>query len=194
MKLEIKHQESYSRGELLLRTLFGFIYIAVPHLFLLVFVSLWGSILSFVAFWVVLFTGKYPESFFEFQVKLLRWNLRVNARLYNLSDGYPSFGLSGTDDNTSFDMDYPESLSRGTLILRILLGYFYVIIPHGFVLFFRLIGVMVLQFLAWWVVLFTGSYPQSWHEFNVGTIRWSYRVNVYMSFMTDTYPPFSGKP
>ncbi|MEO1256412.1 MAG: DUF4389 domain-containing protein, partial [Bacteroidota bacterium] len=89
---------------------------------------------------------------------------------------------------------YPERLSRGTLILRALFGVIYVILPHGFLLFFRTIASSVLQFLAWWVVLFTAEYPQSWHEFNVGTLRWTLRVNVYMAFMTDEYPPFSGKP
>ncbi|SNT29074.1 protein of unknown function [Ekhidna lutea] len=194
MNLEIKYQERYSRGELLLRTIFGTIYIAIPHIFLLFFVSLWGMILSFISFWIILFTGKYPQSFFEFQEGLYRWNLRVNARLYNLSDGYPSFGIGGTDDLTTLEIPYPERLSRGILLLRFFLGGIYVILPHGFVLIFRTIATLVLQFLAWWVVLFTGNYPQSWHEFNVGTLRWATRVNVYMSNMTDDYPPFSGKP
>ena len=66
MKIDIKHQERYSRGELLLRSIFGAIYIAFPHLFLLIFVSLWGAILSFISWWIVLFTGEYPQSFFEF--------------------------------------------------------------------------------------------------------------------------------
>ena len=194
MKIEIKHQESYSRGELLLRTIFGAIYIVLPHIFLLIFVSIWGAILSFVSFWIILFTGRYPQSFFEFQEKLYRWNLRVSARMYNLSDGYPAFGIDGTDDFTTLQIEYPDRLSRGTLLIRAFFGGIYVILPHGFLLMFRMIATMVLQFLAWWVVLFTGSYPQSWHEFNVGTIRWSYRVNIYMSFMTDDYPPFSGTP
>jgi len=47
--------------------------------------------------------------------------------------------------------------------------------------------------IAWWVVLFTGQYPKGWHEFNVGTLRWSTRINMYMAFMTDDYPPFTGK-
>jgi hypothetical protein len=48
-------------------------------------------------------------------------------------------------------------------------------------------------FIAWWVVLFTGKYPETWHAFNVGTFRWITRVQLYMGFMTDEYPPFSGK-
>lgn len=194
MKIDIKYQDRYSRGELLLRSLFGGIYIVLPHLFILIFVSLWGAILSFISWWIVLFTAKYPQSFFEFQEGLYRWNLRLNARLNNLSDGYPPFGIDAKDDYVTLEIPYPERLSRGVLLLRLLFGGIYVILPHGFLLIFRTIASLVLQFLAWWVVLFTASYPQSWHEFNVGTIRWSMRVNIYMSFMTDDYPPFSGKP
>ncbi len=194
MKIDIKYQDRYSRGELLLRSLFGGIYIVLPHLFILIFVSLWGAILSFISWWIVLFTAKYPQSFFEFQEGLYRWNLRLNARLNNLSDGYPPFGIDAKDEYVTLEIPYPERLSRGVLLLRLLFGGIYVILPHGFLLIFRTIASLVLQFLAWWVVLFTASYPQSWHEFNVGTIRWSMRVNIYMSFMTDDYPPFSGKP
>lgn len=193
MKLSIKYQESYSRGELLLRSLFGIIYIVIPHFFLLIFVGIWGAILQFIAWWVILFTGRYPQSFFEFQVALMRWNIRLNARLLNLTDGYPSFGPSGTDENTSLEVEYPESLSRATLLIRTFFGVIYVLIPHGFILYFRTLWGMILTFLAFWAVLFTGRYPESWHQFNVNTLRWSTRVSLYMNAMTDTYPPFTGK-
>src|SRR5690606_19685506 len=98
MILEITNQEQYSRGELLLRTLFGWLYIALPHIFILMFIAIASQVLTFIAFWVILFTGSYPESFFEFQVKAFRWNTRLNARLWNLCDGYPAFGLSAEDD------------------------------------------------------------------------------------------------
>lgn len=193
MKLSIKHQETYSRGDLLLRSFFGFIYIAIPHYFLLGFVGIWGSILQFISWWAILFTGRYPQSFFEFQVGLNKWSLRVQARIMNLSDGYPAFGIKGTDEFTNFEMPYPESLSRGTLLLKTFFGIFYCILPHGFCLMFRMIATQFLCFLAWWAVLFTGKYPASWHAFNVGTIRWSTRLNLYMGLMTDEYPRFSGK-
>ena len=193
MKLTVKYQESYSRGELLLRALFGVIYIVIPHFFLLIFVGIWGAILQFIAWWVILFTGRYPQSFFEFQVALMRWNIRLNARLLNLADGYPSFGPSGTDESTSLEVEYPESLSRATLLIRTFFGVIYVLIPHGFILYFRTLWGMILTFLAFWAVLFTGRYPESWHQFNVNTLRWSTRVSLYMNAMTDTYPPFTGK-
>lgn len=191
MKLEIKRQEEYSRGELLLRSFFGAFYIGIPHMFLLVFFGMWGNILAFISFWIILFTGRYPEDWFNYQVKLSRWSLRVNARLYNLVDGYPAFGLDAEDDHVVLEVPYPESLSRGKLLLKAFLGFFYVLLPHAFVLYFRLIWGSILSFIAWWVVLFTGEFPESSHNFLVGTLRWSTRVNLYMSNMTDEYPPFS---
>ena len=193
MRLTIKYQEEYSRGELLLRTFFGPIYIAIPHLFVLMFVGLWGGILGMIAFWVILFTGQYPENWFNFQVGLMRWNLRLNASLGNLVDGYPAFGVSTEDDQVVLEVPYPEELSRGKLLLKAFFGFIYVIIPHGFCLLFRGIASSFVGMLAWWVVLFTGKWPENWHAFVVGTHRWSARVNLYMGNMTDEYPPFSGK-
>lgn len=192
MKLTIKHQENYSRLELLLRTLFGWLYIALPHGFILMFVGIWSAILTFVSFWVVLFTGRYPQTMYEFQVGYMRWGLRLRARLMNLSDGYPGFGINAADDNVTFDMVYPEKLSRALLLLRLFFGWIYVGIPHGFMLFFRSIATWVVMFLAWWVVLFTGNYPASFHGFVTGLLRWGTRVNAYLLFMTDDYPPFTG--
>ena len=73
MFFRIRHKEMYSRGELLLRSFFGLFYIAIPHLFLLLFLAIWNSILNFINFWIILFTGKYHESFFDFQLKFLKW-------------------------------------------------------------------------------------------------------------------------
>jgi hypothetical protein len=66
MKLTVTHQESYSRIELLLRTFFGWLYMAVPHGIILMFLALLSGILTFVAFWVVLITAQYPKGMFEF--------------------------------------------------------------------------------------------------------------------------------
>ncbi|NQY67733.1 MAG: DUF4389 domain-containing protein, partial [Flavobacteriales bacterium] len=90
MKLYIERQESYSKTELLLRGFLGFLYIDLPHAFLLMFFGIWSRILTFLSMWIILFTGRYPESFFEFQVGLMRWNVRWKARSYNLADGYPA--------------------------------------------------------------------------------------------------------
>ncbi len=194
MHFEITHQSTYSRAELLLRTFFGWLYIAAPHVFVLMFLGIWSSIVSFIAWWAILFTGRYPQSFFEFNTKLLTWNMRLSASMANLIDGYPAIGIGGSHPAVQLNVPYPESLSRGKLLLRTFFGFFYILIPHGICLYGRLIATGFLQFLAWWAVLFTGKMPEGWFKFNVGTLRWSLRLNLYMANMTDVYPPFSGLP
>jgi hypothetical protein len=193
MKLTITHQEKYSRGQLLLRLFFGWLYIGIPHLFLLAIVGIWSAILTFVTFWVVLFTAKFPESIFKFQIGMQNWSLRVEAVLYNLEDGYPAFFPGGTSTAVSLDVPRPEKVSRGLVILRLLLGWAYVGIPHFICLGVRFIGTAVLAFLAWWAVLFTGKYPARWHAFNVGSFRWMTNISLYLGYFTDEYPKFSGK-
>ena len=192
MKLTVQHQESYSRGELLLRTFFGWLYIYIPHGIVLLFVALWSAILQFVAFWVILFTGRYPQSMFEFQEGMLKWSLRLSARMYNIADGYPAFGIKSTDEHTDLVVPYPEKVNRGLVLLRLFFGIFYVYLPHGFILLFRAWLVGILIFAAWWVVLFTGKYPDFMFDWVTGQLRWQFRVSLYMMYMTDTYPPFTG--
>lgn len=193
MTFKIAHQDSYKRGLLLLRTLFGWLYILIPHYFLLFFVGIWSGILGFLAFWAILFTGRYPESWFNFQVKFHRWAARVSASIMNLTDASAAFGIEGKSDAVTLELPCPDHISRGLTILRLFFGAIYVGIPHGVCLAVREIGSAVLMFLGWWAVLFTGKYPERWHAFNVGTSRWAMRMYFYLLNMSDTYPAFSGK-
>ncbi len=192
MNLIINRQEKYSRGQLLLRALFGWLYIAIPHIFVLMFVSIWYTILEFFKFWVVLFTGHVPESTYEFQKKVLQWQTRLSSVMINMRDGYPAIGPGGTDPDATVEFENPESVSRGLVLVRALFGGIYVGIPHGFLLSIMGIGVSVVSFIAWWAVLFTGEYPEGMFNFIVRYQRWSLRVSLYLSYYTDDYPPFNG--
>ena len=92
----------------------------------------------------------------------------------------------------TFQVEYPERLSRGLVVLKGLFGWLYVGIPHGIILMFYGIAVAVVTFIAWWAILFTAKYPRGMFNFVVGYVRWSNNVNVYLYFMRDEYPPFSG--
>ncbi len=100
---------------------------------------------------------------------------------------------SSSSHPVHFNIDYPPSLSRGLLILRTFFGYFYVMIPHGFILAFYGVAVSFVLFIAWWIVLFTGKYPEGMFRFVEKYFRWYLRVGAYMTFMTDVYPPFNGE-
>jgi len=190
---EIQHQPEYSRGELLLRFFFGWIYICIPHFFLLMLCGLALWFMSIATFFIILFTGVTPKWYFDWVVKMQRWGLRVSARLFNLADGYPQFGLDGKDDKTSFELEFWQ-IGRGEMLLRTLLGWLYAGIPHMFILYFRMIGSWFLMLFAFFAVLFTGKYPADWHRFNTGTFRWATRLNLYLYWLYKDYPPFAGKP
>lgn len=193
LTFEIAYQPQYSRGELLLRTFFGWLYIAIPHMFLLLFLAIALWFMGIASFFIILFTGVTPQWYYDWVVKMQRWGLRVSARLSNLADGYPAFGMDATDDKTTFELQFWQ-ISRGHLLLRTFLGIFYAGIPHMLALYIRSIATAVLSFLAFFAVLFTGKYPENWHRFNVGTMRWSTRLNLYLSWLYRDYPPFAGKP
>jgi hypothetical protein len=57
---------------------------------------------------------------------------------------------------------------------------------------FREIVGIVLRFIAWWIILFTGKYPESMHAFQVGSIRWAIRLSLILGNLTEEYPKFSG--
>ena len=81
-----------------------------------------------------------------------------------------------------------EPLSRWKWLVK-----WFLAIPHVIVLVFLWIAYFVLTICAWFAILFTGRYPRGMFDFNVGVMRWTWRVTAYAihAISTDRYPPFS---
>ena len=191
MNFYINTQKEYSRWHLLLRVFFGVLYIGIPHGFLLLYLLIGAAFVNVITFWIILFTGKYPDWSWNYNVKLLRYKIRVNAALSNLTDVYPEFGLEGSHPEMGFDLPYQEQQSRGRLLFRVFFGVL-MLIPYYFVLLFQRIGTAFVGLIAFFAVLFTGKYPAGMFNFVVRTWRWKIRIECWRTFLTDGYPKFTG--
>ena len=186
--------------------------LAIPHYIVLFFLYIAFFVVSVIAFFAILFTARYPRGLFDFNVGVMRWTWRVGFYTFhaNATDRYPPFTLDEVEYPASFQVDYPEQLSRGLVLVK----WWLLAIPHYIVLGFFVGGwwsasggdwdsggnsgaayywgglIVLIVFFAVVVLLFAGRYPRGMYDFVLGMNRWAFRVWAYAALMTDRYPPF----
>ncbi|MGI9609371.1 MAG: DUF4389 domain-containing protein [Acidimicrobiia bacterium] len=144
------------------------------------------GILTIPALLLIVFRQKYPRWWFDFNLEYTRFSARIAAYGAMISDEYPST----TDEQyVHLDLDYPDarSLNRWAPLYKWILA-----IPHYLMLAVLAIAAFFALIVAWFIILFTGRYPEGIYDFVVGVMRWSLRVEAYAALLiTDEYPPFS---
>ncbi len=69
---------------------------AIPHFIILIFLWIGAVVATIVAWFFILFAGRYPQGLFGYVAGVIRWSARVNAYFLSLTDEYPPFNLSAT--------------------------------------------------------------------------------------------------
>src|SRR3954453_9702361 len=204
VRVEGRLEPGLSRGLWLVKWL-----LLVPHIIVLLLLWIAFAVLTLIAWFAILITGRYPPGIFRFNLGVLRWTWRVSFYGYNAlgTDRYPPFTLADVPDYPArMDIAYPEHLSRGLALVK----WWLLAIPHYLVVAFFVGGagalvltndvnatisfggglVSLLVLCAGIVLLFRRSYPPGIFDAVVGMDRWVIRVVAYAALMTDAYPPF----
>ena len=168
----------------------------IPHFIILAFLFVGFVVAWIISLFAILLTSTYPRSLFDFNVGVLRWSWRVGFYGYNAlgTDQYPPFTLKAVDYPADLEIEYPEKLSRGLVLIK----WWLLAIPHYLVVavfqggwgwrYGGLIGLLVIIVAI--VLLFSGKYHKDLFSFVMGMNRWTLRVAGYVALMTDRYPPF----
>lgn len=175
----------------------------IPHVFVLAFLWIAVLVVTFIAFFAILFTGRYPQSMFEFVVGVLRWTWRVAFYSYDAlaTDKYPPFSLKSDDEYPAdLDIDYPEKLNNWLPLVKWLLAFPHYMILAAFMgasngqpgaesqyyggLLWALVVIVAV------ILLFTAKYQKDIFRLIMGINRWGFRVGAYVGLLTDEYPHF----
>jgi hypothetical protein len=185
--------------------------LAIPHYIVLFFLWIAFVVVAIIAFFAILFTGRYPRSLFDFNLGVLRWSWRVGYYTYGGlgTDRYPPFSLDEVPDYpATLNISYPEQLSRGLVLVK----WWLLAIPH-YLIVAAFVGtsswtaeqatdqgwtgtapypglISICAIIVGFALLFISRYPRGLFDLLAGMNRWVMRVTAYATLMTDAYPPF----
>jgi hypothetical protein len=161
-------------------------FMAIPIMIVGFFVAIGAIIAIVVAWFAIIFTGRFPEGIRSFVVSAAQFFARCTAYTYLLTDTYPPFGL---DDDPSYPVRLavgpaPEPQNRVTTLLRAILA-----IPAIIINYVVTLVLYVAVFVAWLVIVFTGKLPRGIHDAIATCFAWAQRAGGYILLLTDEYPP-----
>src|SRR4030065_74244 len=107
LRFDIEYPEKLSRWLIFVKWL-----LAIPHFLILYALSAVAGVITFIAFFAILFTKHYPRGLFDFVVNIYRWQANVFAYYGLMRDEYPPFSWEAGKYPGTFEVDYPERLSR----------------------------------------------------------------------------------
>jgi hypothetical protein len=170
--------------------------LVIPHLVILYGLRILSQVVGIISWFVILFTGELPESFANIQAMYLRYELRTYTYLIFMREEYPpfAFGMMPTDtgEDPRVRVEFRPQLADRN---RLTVGFrFLLVIPQLLVLAVLEIASAVMTVIAFFVVIFTGRWPEGMRTFVLNVVRWYLRVETYYLLLTDEYPPFELEP
>ena len=167
-------------------TVFFRLILAIPHL---IVASLWGIaaiIVTFIAWFAILITGRYPLGMWRFVAEWFAYYQRVMGYTWLLTDVYPPFGNAGSEYPIYVGLEYPEASSRLKTFFRAVLVIPFLIVAYVL----NWVGEIV-AFISWVIIVIMGTLPGGLFNFIQMVLRFQARVGAFYLLLTDAWPNFS---
>jgi hypothetical protein len=180
------HYQADYQAEQNRATTFFRIILAIPWLIVGYVYEIAAFVTAVIAWFALLFTGRYPEGLYKLNAGFVRYRIRVFAWVYLQTDEWPPFGISD-------DPSYPirvnvgpreEKQSRVKVFFRIIL-----VLPMLVLTYPVAYMHMAVSVLAWLTIVFRGYLPEGANSVMSFCNSFYTRVYGYMAFLTDVYPP-----
>ena len=145
------------------------------------FYGIAAFIVTFLAFWAILFIGRFPEGLFGFVRGYFQYSYHVFSYFpLLLTNNF----LQDVSSPLRLEIDYPaEPLSRLLLVFVKLPSFLLGVVSNlGFI---AVALLFLISIPAWFLILVTGRYPRSWFALSAAMLEWHCRVSVWQNLMRD---------
>ena len=182
LTIENELAEPATPGQLITNRLILFVkwLFAIPLYFFGVFYAIAAFVTIFLAFWVILVTGRFPQGLFAFVMGYVQFEYRLLAYFPLLLTNH------WTPDERHplrIEIDYPASCSRMMLLFVKLPSFLLGLVSN--LIGISLLVMVLLAVPAWWAILVTGRYPAQWFALTPRLLEWNCRVTVWQNLMRD---------
>jgi Domain of unknown function (DUF4389) len=162
--------------------------VAIPWMIVAYIYGIVAEIAAIIAWFAIVFTGKYPEGLYNFNAGYLRMSSRTNSFLNLLTDEFPPFGGEEAPDYpVRIGVPAPlDAYSRLKTGLRLIIG-----IPVMLLAIVQAIILYVCALIAWFAILFTGKLGEGLFNPMRSAMAYLVRTSGYFLLITEDYPPFS---
>jgi len=153
-------------------TVFFRLILVIPQAFVLFFVGIAAFVVVVIGWFGALFMGRLPRFAAEFLPGFLRWQMRVSAYEFLLTDKYPPFTLEPDDTFPVWLAAQPGRLNRWAVLFRFFLG-----LPASLLAYIVQSGAFsIVAFVTWLIVLFSGRMPPSLYQAYAAVLRYQART------------------
>lgn len=162
--------------------------LVIPQAIVLAFYGIAVFVVVAIAWFALLFTGRWPAGMYDFTAGFMRYYTRVHAYTFLLVDPYPPFSAGE-------EPGYPVRLHVGPPLaqynrLKVLLRIFYAIPPYLIVYVMNVV-LQLAAIASWIVIVVTGRQPKGLQDVLGLAVSYQARAGALFLLLTETYPPFT---